>query len=505
MTLPSLQESLDEIDAWMTEAAPEIRAAHGTASEEELERLATFGDATADLITLYRRFGGTTDWQPFWEGNELVPPQSAIALREMMNGHESGGIFYRWMPGEWWNPRWLPFLDNHSSDMYCIDLDTGEVVLWSKDSAARPALAPSLAAWLGLIVLGSREGLVEWDADAGAQAVTPTLGQLNRLHERVLPGYPTARVARMRREVEGQEPPPRPPALVEGCTVTRQWWAPASASVHALAFLPARGLLAVGQYDWGEAPGGLSLVDPETGEVVEVVLGKDEGSALELETAGDSLVIRRLRSFNNEVLVYDGSAPRMLRGELPTRMARFVGLGEAFVAIGSDPIEIRPLQGDPGRELAIAGENLVVGLSPDGRTLAVGQRDQPLRWFDTESGALLGHTEEPVLANQIVFGLDGDLWVAGNRQSRWFDLRTGAEKTHEIASDPFVVALHRSAGRVAFAGYGGTVSVLDARSGERLGCDSTHGCRVYGLAWDAEGRRLWSGDEGGQLVERLVG
>lgn len=515
--LPPVATVIDELDRWMTESAPDVRAAHGTTAEDDLHALAALGVGAQDLVELYRRFGGTTDWQGFYHGCELVPLRSAFSTREMMNGLENDGTFYRWMPGEWWNHAWLPFLDNHSYDMYCIDLEgtmggvPGQVVAWSKDSESRSILAPSLAAWLGAFVIGRDAGQWIWDPHEGIRVHESLIASEHRLLQRALPGYPKPTAARSRKDVEGVEPPPKPPARVEAIavpyTVTRQFWAPGSSTVHGLAFVEDRELLAVGQYDWGEAKAGLSLVDPHSGDVVEVVLGKDEGSVLELVTTSDAIVLRRLRGSHNEVVVVRDGNVRVVKAELPTRMEAFMALGVDAIAVAGETIEIFDLA-EPcalRHRLGLSGTNCVLGLSPDARTLAVAHRDQPLRWFEVPSGRQLGQTEEHVIAHRIEFGLTGDLWVAGNRNAQRFELATGRALDHDQAYSPFVIALHRTTRRIAFAGYGGSVTVLDADTGKAIASDSTHRGRVYGLCWNGAGTRLWSGDEGGQIVERTVG
>ena len=68
-----------------------------------------------------------------------------------------------------------------------------------------------------------------------------------------------------------------------------------------------------------------------------------------------------------------------------------------------------------------------------------------------------------------------------------------------------MIPFHRASRRIAFAGYGGSVVVLDAETGKTIASDSTHRGRVHGLCWNASGTRLWSGDDGGQIAERTIG
>jgi hypothetical protein len=402
--------------------------------------------------------------------------------------------------------------------MYCVDLVgtmggvAGQIVRWSKDDASRPILAPSLGAWLGAHLIGRERGDWIWDPHAGIRVAPGREHVEHRLLRRALPGYPKPTAARSRKEVEGAEPPPKPARAVESSgldyRVVKQWWAPGSTTVHALAYVEDRALLAVGQYDWGEAPGGCSLVDPTSGEVVETVLGKAQGSAVELIAVGSRLVIRRFHDSANEVVVYERGELHVAKRSLPTRMEAFIAVGDDAIAIAGESIEVFELAAPHGsrHRLALSGEGCVLGLSADGATLAVGHRDQPLRWYDVATARQIGQTEETMThPNRLVLGIDGGVWMAGNQGSQRFALATGELREHDAAYTPFVIALHRATRRIAFAGYSGRVVVLDATSGKELAHDDTHGCRVYGLAWNTAGDRLWSGDEGGQLVERAVG
>lgn len=512
--VPPIDEVLDALIAWMDRDAPAFVDAMPPATDTELAPLLAFGEALGELGALYRRLGGTSSWVGFWRGLDLVSPDVARGSTEGMRSLVEDDVFYTWMPNEWWHPAWVPFLDNHSYDSVCIDLEgtfdgvPGQVITWHKDGAGREILAPSLAAWLHVWVEAGRRGLLAWQPDAGGLQVAPDADEAFRLlHRWLLPGYPRMATARTKREALGAPPPPKPPRQVEvvraglGYGVVRQQWAPACGSVHALAWLEGRGQLAVGQYDFAESPG-LSLVDPTSGRVTEVLVDRGQGSVLELAAVPGGLVYRKLHGFLNRVHRWTGE-DRPLREDLPTRMEAFVGVGGGHVAIAADPIEVW-LQGDRApRVTPIAGGGAVVALSADGRLLAVGRRDEPVVWYDVVTGKQVGRSKEVIDPKRLAFGLAGDLWVAGARSVR-LDLATGETWPHDAAPSPFVVAVH-PAGWVALAGYGGRVDLLDAHSGERVAWDSAHdGCRIYGLAFDAAGERLWSGCDGGKLVERRI-
>src|SRR5262249_9533214 len=102
--------------------------------------------------------------------------------------------------------------------------------------------------------------------------------------------------------------------------------------------------------------------------------GQGPGLVLELAAVGARLVIRRLRKARDEVLVVEGGVVKVVRGELNTRMEPYVAVGDDAIAIATDEIEIFGLVDAAVHRLPISGKKCVLGLSPDGRTLAVAHR-----------------------------------------------------------------------------------------------------------------------------------
>ncbi|WAS97409.1 NusA N-terminal domain-containing protein [Nannocystis punicea] len=163
VNLPSLPEALDMISRFLAERGAEVQRAG--ASPEQLELARKLGPTTSGLVALHERFGPSEagDAEPLtWRGCELLSLADALAHRDMMNHvmkvlREGGEV-----DEAWWNASWLPVFGLDGA-AYCLDLSTGAVVKWAKDAAGPTVEAPSLEAWLGVIAIAARSGLLAWE------------------------------------------------------------------------------------------------------------------------------------------------------------------------------------------------------------------------------------------------------------------------------------------------------------------------------------------------------
>src|SRR5262245_58040185 len=122
-----------------------------------------------DLRLSYERHNGRY-WLCIFEGSFLLPlasspdlhpniqPFSVIDSRRGMLKMAEGGS----LPGEprgpikndWWNPRWIPIIDDEGGDYVCIDMDPttggtlGQVIEWIHEGAVTRVLADSLGGYL---------------------------------------------------------------------------------------------------------------------------------------------------------------------------------------------------------------------------------------------------------------------------------------------------------------------------------------------------------------------
>ena len=74
---------------------------------------------------------------------------------------------------DWWNKRWVPFLESGSGDCLCVDMDPaeagvpGQVIEFNHDYESRPARASSLGAYLSEFLDDLRNDNYGVDDDSG--------------------------------------------------------------------------------------------------------------------------------------------------------------------------------------------------------------------------------------------------------------------------------------------------------------------------------------------------
>jgi hypothetical protein len=165
VSLPPLPEALDILSRFLAEAGAEVQRA-GT-SPEQLELARDLGPTANGLVALHERFGPSEGGavEPLtWRGCALLSLADALAHRDEMNDVmkilRAGGE----VDEAWWNASWLPVFGLGGAAAYCLDLSTGAIVRWAKDASGPTVEAPSLEAWLGVIAIAARSGLLAWEA-----------------------------------------------------------------------------------------------------------------------------------------------------------------------------------------------------------------------------------------------------------------------------------------------------------------------------------------------------
>jgi hypothetical protein len=162
VTLPATPEALDIIARFLDEA--DARVQRAGASPEQLETARELGPTTGGLVALHERFGPSErdDAEPLtWRGYALLSIDDALSRRDLMNDVMKA----RLADGDEtpWSASWLPVFELYGAAAYCLDLSTGAVVKWVKDEPEPIVEAPSLDAWLGVIALAARSGLLKWE------------------------------------------------------------------------------------------------------------------------------------------------------------------------------------------------------------------------------------------------------------------------------------------------------------------------------------------------------
>lgn len=270
--IPIVQRFLDTI----ARQAPEYHEALNPPAEvADLKALEEHIEPLKAWIELHQVANGTDKWISLVQGLELLSLQSSARTKATMDELEADGTFDNWAPDEWWNPAWIPILDNHSYDTYVIDLGgykgskPGQILRWSKDSSTRVVVAPSFEDWLSAFcdLVDSKELI--WDADEGGFH-SPNHALLDDLIAAHFEGYPKILQAHTRLAL-GMARAPKPVVQVKHAMGVKAqtealFWAPGQEGVSALAWIDELQLLAVGQQSYGGAPcPALTLLDrPET-------------------------------------------------------------------------------------------------------------------------------------------------------------------------------------------------------------------------------------------------
>lgn len=106
-----------------------------------------------------------------------------------------------------WSPKWVPFLENGGGDHVCVDIGAsfggapGQVLEFWHSETMRPVLAPSLDAWLDVIVTAFEAGGAEEESGGFFE---PASKALKAARAKLTPGYPKSH--------ESSEPAPKAPA-----------------------------------------------------------------------------------------------------------------------------------------------------------------------------------------------------------------------------------------------------------------------------------------------------
>jgi cell wall assembly regulator SMI1 len=169
----------------------ERRCAKG-ASRARLARAKALGAVPAELLAILA-------WHDGSRGRELDGYYRLLSCAEIVRHKRTTDSLVAefedaWMPGEWWSPDWIPFLE-FNGDLVCVD-GRGRVVSFKTHDARRTILHGSFRDWLATLAsLWERmpEGASEDDQTRYFEG-----REARRIARAKNPGYPIARTARMR-------------------------------------------------------------------------------------------------------------------------------------------------------------------------------------------------------------------------------------------------------------------------------------------------------------------
>ena len=213
----------------------------------------------------------------------------------------------------------------------------------------------------------------------------------------------------------------------------------------------------------------IKIWDPITGQLVRALTGKSSGHSLGLSNDGARLVSG---SFGSTVSLWNVSQPEAERKIPVARGSRFV----------------------PDR----------VALSPDGKLIAGGGRDNAIKLWDAGTGrelfTLTGHKKS---IRDLVFSPDNKLLASSGQDAdiKLWTVATGQElKTLTAHSDGVIaIAFSFDGRRLASGSQDRSIVVWDIESGEPDAVYTGHQEWVNAVAFGPDGRKLASGSVDGEI------
>lgn len=173
-TLEDTRNLIDRLDKWLRENRPDFYAEllPGLDDAQLAEFEATVGLPLPEDFKLFYKW---KNGQPHTSHNELfhvwilMSVKNIIDTCQMMNELLEGGDFHK---NNWWNVRWLPFLERCTGDHWCLDFEgsfggkPGQIIEFWHDWDSRDILCPDFYKWLEELVLYFERGLYsEEDSD----------------------------------------------------------------------------------------------------------------------------------------------------------------------------------------------------------------------------------------------------------------------------------------------------------------------------------------------------
>jgi WD repeat-containing protein 61 len=212
---------------------------------------------------------------------------------------------------------------------------------------------------------------------------------------------------------------------------------------------------------------------------------------LPAQTREGDVILAAAGGASNRVVIWStNDAEKVAEFCLPEPMADGGGGASAGAAASADPAASAAAPRRSDRFV------LSVAYSPDGARLACGSMDGGVHVFDTATGALVhslaGHFK-PVRA--LAFAPDSRTLVTGcdDMLVHLYDVGTGALVDALSGHESWVLSLapHPGGAVLATGSADATVRLWDLRSrGAALQVAREASDQVWGVAWDAEGRRL---------------
>ena len=165
----AMDDLINRADAWLRSNRPDYYAIlrPGVGDDALDAYAAQFG---LQLPTEFRMLYRWKDGQDLAVSEALVHNHMFMPLAESASSKAllDGMIGSDFDDPDWWRHGWIPFTESYGGDHYCVDLDAeagaaaeGRVIKFWHDTARRPLLAPSFAAWFDDLVRTMEEGRLE--------------------------------------------------------------------------------------------------------------------------------------------------------------------------------------------------------------------------------------------------------------------------------------------------------------------------------------------------------
>jgi cell wall assembly regulator SMI1 len=160
-----MEESLEKLDGWLKTHRPGYyENLQAPWTEEQFARIqALAGTALPDSYkALYGWKGGQSalaDENLYEDWRFLQFEEARIAYQTYNELYEMGEFKME----NWWNPKWVPFLENESAILLCVDIagsfggESGQLVTFSPESPARTIEFPDLATFITSLQRGYEE------------------------------------------------------------------------------------------------------------------------------------------------------------------------------------------------------------------------------------------------------------------------------------------------------------------------------------------------------------
>lgn len=189
---------IERLDTWLAQnRADYYRQLEPGLTQEQIEELeSTLGNTLPDemrALLMWRNGQSSRNFKSIYYNYMLIGADDIAEIVEMNNEMLAHGQFNK---PNWWDPQWVPFMDNGAGDYYCIDFAgtfdgvPGQIIEFNHDYEGRSIQHRNFRHWLQTLVDALEQGALE-DDEYGIQ---PT-EEFDALYALINPGYPIRKEA----------------------------------------------------------------------------------------------------------------------------------------------------------------------------------------------------------------------------------------------------------------------------------------------------------------------